>query len=76
MDNNDKKREIISEKRVATCYFRSSVESPYRKALLQITERCNLHCVHCFVSANDYGDTMPVRIIRNVVIPRMKECQD
>jgi len=71
----NKKREIISKNRVSSCYFRSSVELPYRKALLQITERCNLHCAHCFVSAGDYGDTMPIEVIRNVVIPRLKECR-
>lgn len=69
------KREIISEYKLASCYFRSSVESPYRKALLQITERCNLHCVHCFVSAGNYGDTMTIEIIHNVVIPRLKDCR-
>ncbi|MCD6233154.1 radical SAM protein [bacterium] len=69
------KREIISEHKVASCYFRSSVEPPYRKALLQITERCNLHCAHCFVSAGDYGDMISIRTIRNVVIPRLKECR-
>lgn len=69
------RREIISEHKVASCYFRSSVEPPYRKALLQITERCNLHCVHCFVSAGDYGDTMPIGVIRDVAIPRLKDCR-
>ena len=73
MDN--KKREIISKNRVSSCYFRSSVEPPYRKALLQITERCNLHCAHCFVSAGNYGDTMPIGIIRDVVIPKLKDCR-
>lgn len=69
------RREIISEYKAASCYFRSSVEPPYRKALLQITERCNLHCAHCFVSAGNYGDEMPIEIIRNVVIPRLKDCR-
>ena len=73
MDN--KKREISSKNRVSSCYFRSSVEPPYRKALLQITERCNLHCAHCFISAGNYGGTMPIGIIRNVVIPKLKDCR-
>ncbi len=59
----------------ASCYFRSSVEPPFRKALLQITERCNLHCAHCFVSAGNYGDTMPLSIIRDLVIPHLKICR-
>lgn len=69
------RREIISEHKVASCYFRSSVETPYRKDLLQITERCNLHCAHCFVSAGNYGEIMPIEIIRDIVIPRLKECR-
>jgi len=73
MDN--KKREIISKNKISSCYFRSSVELPYRKALLQITERCNLRCAHCFISAGNYGDTMPIGIIRNVVIPKLKDCR-
>lgn len=72
---NTKKREIVNKNRVASCYFRSSVEPPYRKALLQITERCNLHCAHCFVLAGDYGKTIPIGIIKNVVIPRLKDCR-
>lgn len=69
------RREIISEHKVASCYFRSSVEPPYRKALLQITERCNLHCAHCFISAGNYGETMSIEIIRNAVIPKLKDCR-
>lgn len=69
------RRAIVKEDRLASCYFRTSVKRPYRKALLQITERCNLHCAHCFISAGDYGDTMPVEIVHDVVIPRLKECR-
>ena len=69
------RREIVLEHKTASCYFRSSVDPPYRKALLQITERCNLHCAHCFISAGNYGETMPVGIIRNVVIQKLKECR-
>ena len=69
------KRLIISEGRSASCYFRSSVEAPFRKALIQITERCNLYCAHCFVSAGDYGDAMELENIRDLLIPRLKECR-
>lgn len=68
-------RKIISEHKVASCYFRSSVKPSYRKALLQITEQCNLYCAHCFVSAGSYGDTMPIETISDVVIPRLKDCR-
>jgi MoaA/NifB/PqqE/SkfB family radical SAM enzyme len=69
------RREIISKYKAASCYFRSSVTSPYRKALLQITDRCNLHCAHCFISADNNGDTMPLETIRDVIIPRLKGCR-
>jgi len=69
------KRKIAKKDKLASCYFRSAVESPYRKALVQITERCNLHCVHCFVSAGNYGDTMTLEAFRKTVIPRLKECR-
>jgi radical SAM protein with 4Fe4S-binding SPASM domain len=68
-------RSIIKENVAASCFFRSSVEPPHRKALLRITDRCNLHCVDCFISAGDYGDTMPVEAIEETVIPRLKQCR-
>lgn len=64
-------RNIASSTQTASCYFRTSVAHPYRKALIQITERCNLKCAHCFVSAGPYGDTMPLDVIRDTVVPRL-----
>lgn len=69
------RKSIVHENMVPSCYFRSSVVSPERKALLQITERCNLNCVHCFLSSGPKGDDMTVRDIENLVIPRLKECK-
>src|ERR1700728_33492 len=43
-----------------SCYFRSGAEPRRRKALLQITERCDLRCAHCFVSATHAGTDMSV----------------
>src|SRR5260370_18193282 len=68
-----KKRPLTRNGVAMSCYFRTSVCSPYRKALLQITERCNLYCAHCFVSAGNYGDTMHLKTIRSVVIPKLKQ---
>ncbi|ARF56013.1 radical SAM protein [Streptomyces gilvosporeus] len=64
-------RNIVSDTQTASCYFRTSVTYPHRKALVQITERCNLKCAHCFVSAGDYGDTIPLAEIRDKVAPRL-----
>ncbi|MEU5425174.1 radical SAM protein [Streptomyces olivoreticuli] len=40
---------------------------------MQITERCNLTCAHCFVSAGRYGNTMPLEEIRGKVVPQLKQ---
>jgi MoaA/NifB/PqqE/SkfB family radical SAM enzyme len=42
-------RPIAVDEQASSCYFRTTVDTPYRKALVQITERCNLRCAHCFV---------------------------
>ena len=42
---------------------------------MQIDERCNLHCAHCFVSATRRGTTMPYEQITDVLIPRLAECR-
>ena len=69
------KRQIISETQAASCYFRTSVDAPHRKALVQITEWCNLHCAHCFVSAGKYGDAMSFSDIENLLVPRLIACR-
>jgi len=42
-----------------------------RKALLQITERCDLRCAHCFVSATANGSDMTLQDITSA-IPRLQ----
>ncbi len=49
----------------ASCYFRTTVVLPNRKALIQICEPCNERCAHCFVSATKRGDYMPLEDIRS-----------
>lgn len=66
---------ITRDDRVASCFFRSSIEPPYRKALLQVTERCNLHCVHCFLSATNHGEQIAIQAIGEIIIPRLKQCR-
>ena len=67
------KRLLNQDDRAASCYFRSSVEAPYRKALVKITERCNLFCAHCFVSAGNFGVAMDMEAITRLLIPRLQE---
>jgi MoaA/NifB/PqqE/SkfB family radical SAM enzyme len=51
-------RSIAGDGRASSCYFRTTAERNSRKALVQIDERCNLYCAHCFVSATKQGHTM------------------
>jgi radical SAM protein with 4Fe4S-binding SPASM domain len=65
------KRSLIVETQASSCYFRTSVQGDGRKALIQITERCNLHCAHCFVSSGSWGEHMSSEDITSKVLPRL-----
>jgi radical SAM protein with 4Fe4S-binding SPASM domain len=69
------KRSLIIDTHASSCYFRTSVEGDGRKALIQITERCNLHCAHCFVSSGDWGEHMRHEDIAGKVLPRLKRAR-
>lgn len=64
---------LANEGHSASCYFRTSVKSPQKKVLIKITDQCNLHCAHCFVSAGKDGETMPFTDIRDLLVPRLAE---
>ena len=64
---NSKKEEI------ACCFFRSTVHKPNIKVLLQITERCNMRCKHCFVSSLSEGNDLSFEIIKEQILPKLKE---
>lgn len=69
------KRSLIVDTHASSCYFRTSVEGNDRKALLQITERCNLHCAHCFVSSGKTGVDIPFADIAGKVLPRLRRAR-
>lgn len=64
-------RSIATDEAASSCYFRTTVEQPFRKALVQINEDCNLGCAHCFVSATRVGKQMPLAEVVERVIPRL-----
>lgn len=68
-------RSIVGPDRASSCYFRTTVDAPHRKALVQINEDCNLHCAHCFVSATKVGAQMPLAEVVDKVIPRLAQCR-
>lgn len=59
----------------ASCYFRTSTIAPERKALVQVTERCNLHCAHCFVSAGREGVDISRAQMRDTVLPELRRAR-
>ncbi|MEV4890246.1 radical SAM protein [Nonomuraea sp. NPDC055795] len=65
------KRSLIVETTANSCYFRTSVAGDGRKALVQITERCNLHCAHCFVSSTREGLDLSLDDLEAKVLPRL-----
>ncbi|MDQ1647383.1 MAG: hypothetical protein QOJ50_3567, partial [Cryptosporangiaceae bacterium] len=64
---------LIVDTHASSCYFRTSVGGDGRKALVQITERCNLHCAHCFVSSTAVGGDMSLDSFTEQVLPRLLE---
>jgi radical SAM protein with 4Fe4S-binding SPASM domain len=64
-------RSIADNTHATSCYFRTTVDAPYRKALIQIDERCNLRCAHCFVSATQEGGYMPLDAVKRKVVPQL-----
>jgi hypothetical protein len=68
-------RNVATEAQASSCYFRTTTDGHQRKALVQIDERCGLHCAHCFVSATQHGATMPYQQITDVLIPRLGQCR-
>ncbi len=60
-------RRVADSGTANACYFRSGADPGHRKALLQITERCDLRCAHCFVSATQAGADMALEEIERVV---------
>ncbi len=64
-------KKIYNENFCAACYFRTVAKYPQKKCLLQLTEKCNLHCEHCFVSANCNGEEMQYNDIRDIIIPQL-----
>lgn len=63
---------LASPEEANACFFRSAVSGSGRKALVQITERCNLHCAHCFVSSGREGADLPLSGFAELVVPRLR----
>lgn len=64
-------RSLLVDSQSNSCYFRTGPNENGRKALVQITERCNLHCAHCFVSSTKQGIDMSFTDYETKVLPRL-----
>jgi radical SAM protein with 4Fe4S-binding SPASM domain len=64
-------KRLIVDTHASSCYFRTSVGGDGRKSLVQITERCNLHCAHCFVSSTAVGADLSLTAFSDRVLPRL-----
>lgn len=62
---------IYDKNNCAACYFRTIANGLHKKCLIQLTEKCNLHCKHCFVSANNVGNEIEYDKIKNIIVPHM-----
>lgn len=60
---------LYNENETSVCFFRTTVKEPNRKCLIQITEKCNFRCKHCFLSADGTGKQLSLDQIENKVIP-------
>ena len=67
------RKKLYDSDEAAVCFFRTTVREPYKKCLLQITERCNLLCEHCFVSSTSKGTELSYENIENVILPYFKK---
>lgn len=68
-------RRIVGANSSNSCFFRSAVNGDGRKALVQITERCNLHCAHCFVSSTRHGADLSLADCRDLIFPRLRDAR-
>lgn len=68
-------QKVAGNGQAESCYFRTTTAGDTRKALVQIDERCNLHCAHCFVSATEQGHSMPYEQVTQTLMPRLAECR-
>lgn len=66
---------IYDPQYASACFFRSTVYPPQMKVMLQITERCNLRCAHCFAESRESGNEMSLENIQKIIIPRFIESQ-
>lgn len=69
--NKYNRKLIYDGKHSANCFFRSALNPPELKVMLQITERCNMHCKHCFLSATKRGHDLQLFDFKNNMLNKL-----
>lgn len=64
---------IYTDNTAANCFFRSALNPPDLKVMLQITTRCNMHCKHCFLSASKMGVDLSYSDFKSNILHRLVE---
>lgn len=66
-------RWIYTDNAAANCFFRSALNPPDLKVMIQVTTRCNMHCKHCFLSATGAGIDLSYSIFKSRIISKLAE---
>ena len=66
-------RWIYTDDIAANCFFRSALNPPDLKVMIQVTTRCNMHCKHCFLSATGAGMDLSYSLFKSRIIRRLTE---
>lgn len=70
---NINRKWLYTDDTTANCFFRSALNPPDLKVMLQITTRCNMHCKHCFLSATNTGTDISYSIFKSHIIKKLTE---
>lgn len=65
------RRWIYDRNTAANCFFRSALIPPNLKVMIQITERCNMQCKHCFLAATGYGSNLSFRDFHEQILDKL-----
>lgn len=70
---NTNRKWIYTDNTAANCFFRSALNPPDLKVMLQVTTRCNMHCKHCFISATGAGVDLSYTLFKSRIISKLIE---
>ena len=66
---NNTSLSVYDPEKISVCFFNTMPIMPEKKCLVQLTEKCNYSCKHCFLSANEEGSQIDISIIKDIIVP-------